>query len=171
MFSIELIRDLYSHMEWADSLVWQATLGSPDAAADQKLRDRLSHIHMTQRAFLQVWSKQTLDRFQSLKFETTGELYAWIRPHYPEVRSFLATLRSAQFAEPTPVPWAKYFVQAGREAAVTTLGETLFQVTSHSTYHRGQVNTRLRELGAEPPLVDYIGWVWLGRPATSWPAP
>jgi len=171
MFSSELVRDLCAHMEWADSLVWQATLGSPEAAADQKLRDRLSHIHMTQRAFLQVWSKQTLDRLRSLKFDTTGELYAWIRPHYPELKSFLATLKSAQLTEPTPLPWAKYFVPAGRQAAVTTLGETLLQVTSHSTYHRGQANTRLRELGAEPPLVDYIGWVWLGRPATSWPAP
>jgi uncharacterized damage-inducible protein DinB len=171
MFSIELVRDLYAHMEWADSLVWQATLGSPDATADQNLRDRLMHIHMTQRAFLQVWTKQTLDRFQSLKFATTGELYAWIRPHYPALRSFLASLQPAQFTEPTPVPWAKYFVPAGREAAVTTLGETMFQVFSHTTYHRGQVNSRLRALGAEPPLVDYIGWVWLGRPATSWPAP
>jgi len=48
------------------------------------------------------------------------------------------------------------------------LAKTAFQVTGHSTCHRGQVNTRLRELGAYPPLVDYIAWLWLGRPAADW---
>ena len=38
---------------------------------------------------------------------------------------------------------------------------------SHSTYHRGQVNARLREIGAEPPLVDYIAWLWFDRPAPT----
>jgi uncharacterized damage-inducible protein DinB len=59
----------------------------------------------------------------------------------------------------------------GREPVEPTMGESLFQLTSHGTYHRGQVNSRLRELGAEPPLVDYIAWIWLGRPAPAWPAP
>jgi uncharacterized damage-inducible protein DinB len=44
----------------------------------------------------------------------------------------------------------------------------MFQVTSHSTHHRGQVNARLRALGGEPPLVDYIAWVWFGKPAADW---
>jgi len=38
----------------------------------------------------------------------------------------------------------------------------------HSTHHRGQVNARLRELGGEPPLADFIVWLWWGRPAASW---
>jgi len=65
------------------------------------------------------------------------------------------------------IPWAKRY--AKEEAAAATLGDTLLQVPMHSTYHRGQVNARIRELGGEPPLVDYIVWVWLGRPAAEWP--
>ena len=38
----------------------------------------------------------------------------------------------------------------------------------HSTYHRGQVNVRLRELGGEPQLVDFIAWVWEGKPRAVW---
>ena len=49
------------------------------------------------------------------------------------------------------------------------MAETCLQVCSHSTYHRGQVNARLREIGAEPPLVDYIAWLWFERPAADWP--
>jgi hypothetical protein len=28
-----------------------------------------------------------------------------------------------------------------------------------------QVNTRIRELGGTPPLVDFIAWIWAGKPA------
>jgi uncharacterized damage-inducible protein DinB len=44
----------------------------------------------------------------------------------------------------------------------------MLQVASHSTYHRGQINTRFRELGGEPAIVDLIAWVWLGKPKASW---
>ena len=43
------------------------------------------------------------------------------------------------------------------------------QVALHSTYHRGQINARIRELGGEPPLTDFIAWVWAGKPQPSWP--
>jgi len=41
-------------------------------------------------------------------------------------------------------------------------------VASHSTYHRGQIATRIREIGGEPPLVDFLYWVWSGKPAPQW---
>jgi uncharacterized damage-inducible protein DinB len=67
------------------------------------------------------------------------------------------------------IPWVAHFEQRlGRTAEVPTLADTMFRVGNHSTYHRGQVNARLRAVGGEPPLVDHIAWVWLGRPAASW---
>ncbi|HIE93786.1 MAG TPA: hypothetical protein EYQ83_13305 [Acidobacteria bacterium] len=52
-----------------------------------------------------------------------------------------------------------------------SVGDSAMQVTSHSTHHRGQLNTRLRELGEEPPQFDYIAWVWFGRPTAEWNEP
>jgi uncharacterized damage-inducible protein DinB len=43
-------------------------------------------------------------------------------------------------------------------------------VPMHSQYHRGQVNARLKEVGGVPPNVDYILWVWVGRPVGLWPS-
>ena len=69
------------------------------------------------------------------------------------------------------MPWvATYEAKLGRTFSTPTLGETMLQVASHSTYHRGQVNARLREVGGEPPLVDYIAWIWFGRPEPDWSA-
>ncbi|HTR21606.1 MAG TPA: DinB family protein [Gemmatimonadales bacterium] len=166
MFSIALIRELYTHMEWADSKVWRTALGSPAAGADSRLCDSLYHLHMTQRAFLQVWTRAP--RFPDQQFTRLPDLYTWMRPYYREVAAYLATVDEPRLDAQAPVPWAKLFTKPEPPGG-TTLGETLFQVTSHSTYHRGQVNTRLRELGATPPLVDYIGWLWLGRPHPAWP--
>lgn len=37
-----------------------------------------------------------------------------------------------------------------------TIFEMLFQVVNHSTYHRGQINSLLKQSGIEPILTDYI---------------
>ena len=56
------------------------------------------------------------------------------------------------------------------DAASPCSDYTVLQVISHSTHHRAQANTRLRMVGAEPPMVDYIAWLWRGRPKPEWPA-
>lgn len=37
-----------------------------------------------------------------------------------------------------------------------TLGDLLTHVVNHSTYHRGQVATMLRQVGAVPPATDFL---------------
>lgn len=62
-------------------------------------------------------------------------------------------------------PWADQLVARFGAAQPATLSESVLQVALHSTYHRGQINARLRELGGDPPLVDFIVWIWRGRPS------
>ena len=170
MFTIAVLQDLFQHLEWAEALVWTAALASEVAVADPDLLGRFQHIHLTQRAFLGVWTQQPIPGYRDLEFPSLRELYGWARPYYSETSAFLEGLGSEQLAGPMPLPWAQYFAKRmGATPATTTLGETIFQVTAHSAYHRGQVNTRLRVLGVAPPLVDYIGWLWLGRPTPDWP--
>ncbi len=54
------------------------------------------------------------------------------------------------------------------KAEPATWPESVLQVAMHTVYHRGQVARRLRELGAEPPLSDFIAWVWMDRPEADW---
>ena len=171
MFSRELLRDAYGHMEWADAEVWAAVpLAGPP---DPRLRLLLVHIHTVQRAFLWMWTaKPVKDAFRTPEsFATLDEVRTWALPLYAELQAFLVLQNDDSLAAPFELPWAKLIEpQIGRPASITTIGETCFQVASHSTYHRGQINARLRELGAEPPLVDYIAWVWSGKPAPAWRA-
>ena len=170
MLSLELIEELYRHMEWADAEVWRALLQRVNNGGDDSLLlDRLYHTHATQRVFLQLWRGESVDRYNPSRFSSATEMYPWIRSWYPEVNLFLKSLHPDELERSLVVPWSRLFEsQLGREPAPTTFGETMFQVSSHTTYHRGQINTRLREIGGEPPLVDYIAWLWRERPAPGW---
>jgi uncharacterized damage-inducible protein DinB len=75
-----------------------------------------------------------------------------------------------EMESPVVMPWIEMFEKRlGRKADAPTFHETLLQVAMHSAYHRGQVSTKLRELGGEPPLTDFIVWVWTGKPQPEWP--
>lgn len=170
MFSRALLASLFRHMEWADATVWNAV---PADSADDRLRLWLVHIHVVQRAFLQVWTEGPIEIAlrRPDDFATMTDIREWARPYYREVEAFIDGVADDRLDRIVALPWAgEVATHLGREPGPSTLGETCFQVTSHSTYHRGQVNARLREIGAEPPLVDYIGWLWLGRPQPPWPA-
>jgi uncharacterized damage-inducible protein DinB len=171
MFSRVVLVDLLQHMEWADARMWEAVGTEPPS--DPKLRDTIVHLHVVQRAFLTAWRGGDVSAVfrEGADFRTMSDVRAWARPYYSEVQEYVAGLSEDRLTQPFEMPWAAEIAQyLGRPPAPTALGETCFQVTSHSTHHRGQVNARLRELGRAPLIVDYIAWLWLGRPSAEWKA-
>jgi uncharacterized damage-inducible protein DinB len=171
MLTRAFLADAYRHMEWADATVWAAVPGGGEP--DPRLRQLLVHIHTVQRAFLAVWTGRSVaDGLRMPEtFATLEEVRAWAEPVYAAASAFVATVDEMRLAAPLEMPWAGQVEEKlGRPPGISTLADTCFQVVNHSTYHRGQVNARLRELGVEPPLVDYIAWIWFGRPDAAWPA-
>lgn len=167
--NITALRDLYRHMEWADAAVWASVLASAGGRGDAKLLGCLHHLHVVQRVFLRAWRGEPYDAPYPA-FDDAPSLMLWGRGYYGEAFAHLGALSDEKLAEPMAVAWAAMVERAmGRPPETTTVGETVLQVALHSLYHRGQVNARLREVGGEPPPVDYIAWVWLGRPAPGWP--
>lgn len=51
---------------------------------------------------------------------------------------------------------------------IVTTTQALIQVAMHSQYHRGQNATRLRDVGGTPPTIDFVLWIWKGRPKAEW---
>ncbi len=171
MTNLKMLRDLFHHMEWADALVWQAVFAQPRTFTDSVVRDRLFHIHLVQRGFLLVWRTPSAQFPEAPAFSDGQALASWAREYYRGLASYLDAIDEASLDQSVSLPWADQVTEPlGQSAAPTTLAQTMLQVTSHSTHHRGQVNTRLRELGGEPPLIDFIVWAWLGKPAAEWPA-
>ena len=170
MKALDLLKDLFRHMEWADATVWRAVLNSPSASADERIKKYLHHIHMVQHAFIQVWCEEPHSANAGSEL-ALAELPEWGGQFHKLAVTHLQTLSEEDLDKPLVMPWAKYLTKhLGRDPDITTKGETILQVAAHSNYHRGQVNARLRELGSEPPLVDYIAWIWFGKPAPDWAA-
>jgi uncharacterized damage-inducible protein DinB len=168
--SLDTLRELMRHMEWADASVWRAVLAHPPAVQDERLRNLLLHLHGVQRAFLAMWTGKALESVMSNPeaVDLVAEEPA-VRAYYLELHPAVAAFEDEILQRPIVTPGlSRYEEQMNRRFDAPTLAETMLQVASHSTYHRGQVNARLRELGGEPPLVDYIAWIWFGRPEPEW---
>jgi uncharacterized damage-inducible protein DinB len=146
-----MIRSLFDHMFWADAEMWRAVGRNERAAADLGLRKNLHHILMVQRFFLTRVKGETFD---PLAFATPPEVWdefeTVLRDRREGWRAWLDG--SPDFTSMLDFePWLK--------GVRITVEEALTQVVLHSQHHRGQLAMRLRELGGEPPTLDYILWL------------
>lgn len=162
------LQQLLDHMEWADSVVWTSLLELQAAHSDEHVKACSHHAHQVQWAYLQLWRDEELSIPELATFEDFPDIYQWCRRYYDQLPVYLGRLDSGELEREITFPWADELVKQWGRAHSVTLAESILQITSHSTYHRGQVNRRLRELGAEPPLVDFVVWIWMGRPAPEW---
>jgi uncharacterized damage-inducible protein DinB len=166
--NLSSLNDLYRHMEWADAAVWDAALGCDNAREDERLRNLFHHLHLVQRAYLRAWHGEPHETPYPI-FDDAKSLMMWRRSCYGEISDYLGTVTDEQLSKPFQIPWTDIVEQElGRAPGPITLAEMMLQVALHSLYHRGQINLRLREVGGQPPKVDYVVWVWLGRPAANW---
>jgi uncharacterized damage-inducible protein DinB len=159
-------RALLGHAEWADALVWKAVTGL--GREDPELREKLHHLHVVQWAYLHIWRGEAVKPQELSTFPTLDAVRDWAREYYGELPSYLATLSDETAAREVRFPWADRLVQRFGKARPAAWFESVLQVAMHSSYHRGQVTRRLRQLDGEPPLCDFIAWIWMDRPVADW---
>lgn len=168
--NVNSLRDLYQHMQWADATVWVLVISSENAQKDSKLQEYFYHLHVAQYAFLRAWRGEAREDPYP-KFDNSKDLMLWGKAYYSDLFTHLKNVSEEDLLKEMILPWSTMVEKRlGMVPKGTNLSETMLQVAMHSQYHRGQINSRLREVGGDPPLVDYIAWVWLGRPSPNWPA-
>lgn len=167
----EHLKDLTDHLDWADAGLWRAVLAKEGAAEDERLLFLLHHIHLVQHAFLSVWTEQPLDPLPELAgFDGPRAVAAWGRGRIEGVRTYLAEASPEELERELDFPWAADLEKRfNRPLGPVQLQQSALQVALHSLHHRAQAATRLRELGGEPPPLDFIIWLWHDRPAAQWP--
>ena len=110
------------------------------------VRDTLAHLHGSEWIWLSRWQGTSptiglpADRFQDLAAIRT----AWTELEH-EVREFAAGWTDERLKE--VMDYRMLNGQAGRSA----LWHMVQHMVNHGSYHRGQVTTMLRQLGAAPP--------------------
>lgn len=158
---VSRIHMLYQYNRWANSRVLDATERIPPAQFTQEIvssyrsvRDTLVHILSGEWIWLQRWQgRSPSTMFNSAEFPT---LHA-VRMKWAEVereqQAFLETLTEGALERVIA-----YRNLAGEEWRYP-LWQMLQHVVNHSSYHRGQVTTLLRQVGALPVATDFLVFI------------
>lgn len=159
MDSPALVRRLFTHLTWADELLWSAL--ATERPGDVDVWREYSHIIGAE----EVWLSRIESRASRL-------------PVWPQVgRDELRVAREQVAAGYTRFLGAltvesldadvSYRNTAGA-AFTTKLVDILVHVALHGQYHRGKINLLLRQADVDPVPTDYISFV-RGAPAAVTP--
>jgi uncharacterized damage-inducible protein DinB len=160
-----LLTDLYRHQAWADARHLKAAVAHPATASDDSIRNRMLHIYTVQLFFRWMTGARS-SGFTPLDPGSVADLASLttlVRRYHDEMIPFVEGLSEPRLSEPVENPFAP------PDAPRLTRAQALTQCAMHSHYHRGQNATRMRELGTEPPLTDFIAWFWSGQEEARWP--
>jgi uncharacterized damage-inducible protein DinB len=156
--SVAYFRTLFEYDRWANS----RTLGAaakltPEqftrdmGSSMRSVRDTLVHILSAERIWLSRWKgRSPAGHLDSSQFPSVAELRTGWAELESDMGHFLQSLSDEQLQ--AAVAYSNF---AGQPQA-QPLWQQMAHLANHSTYHRGQVTTMLRQLGAKPVATDFI---------------
>jgi uncharacterized damage-inducible protein DinB len=153
-------KELYSYNRWANhgTLSAAGRLDSekflrPLGNSFSSVRDTLAHILGAEWIWLERWlghSPRAL--LNAADFPTVESLRARWSSLEEGYHQFLHSLAPGLIGERLA-----YINRAG-EGYAYPLWQQMVHVVNHSSYHRGQITTMLRQLGAEPVSTDFLAY-------------
>ncbi len=154
----ETLRLLYDYTAWADARVLDAVskltpeLWTKDLGSSLKsVRDTVVHIASAQWIWLSRWKGESpKGMWTAADFPTPASIREKWEPLKAELASFVAAQTDESLKQPLSYKNLK------GEPVTFPLGPLMLHVANHSTYHRGQVTTLLRQLGAQPVSTDLV---------------
>ncbi len=155
------LRELMAHMEWANGVFFHAW-GKFPARDNEEMRRRMDHVVGTMAAFLAVLRGEPVQYSSEGPPPSYEQLRDRARTVHRALRDYAGGLEGPALARRVRIPW---FPDPPCEI---TAAEALVQVAMHTQHHRGQLMTRLKDLGGEPKNVDWILWLWRNRPEARW---
>lgn len=152
------IRALYEYNSWANQRTLDACAGLSEAQLDQDLgasyksvRGTLAHIFGVEWLWLERWHGRSHDGLPALSEYPTFESIrnASSRSGH-NLQDFIAGITQHDLNK-------NYAYKTTRGIDQTSPGWQMFQhLVNHGTYHRGQITSMLRQLGATPQATDLI---------------
>lgn len=155
---LSYFRELYSYNRWANSKTLAAASNlDPDqfrrplGSSFSSVRDTLAHILGGEWIWLERWNGRSPKGLLSVAdLPDLGAIYARWKQVEEDQNRFLHKL-----GEPELEKSISYVNQRG-ETWIYPLWQQMAHVVNHSTYHRGQAATLLRQLGAKAPMTDFL---------------
>jgi uncharacterized damage-inducible protein DinB len=148
-------RQLLLYTLWANRLVLETAASIPPEALTRdagvsfgSLLGTMAHILRSQRRWLARFTGQMLP--ETVEFPDLESLSAGWAETAAQLEFFLASLTEDQLA--ADVTW----VDSEGPVYTAPLWQPVTHMVNHSTFHRGQVISLMRQLGYQPPTTDLI---------------
>jgi len=143
----DYLRREFSYDEWANREVLAAIRAS--GGANERSLQLMSHILAAER----VWLERLKNQPQSVP--------VWPQPNLEQCESQAAELGRLWFAfldliTAGDVAQSVSYKNSKGEQWSSTIVDVLTHVIMHSTYHRGQIASHMREMGQAPTYTDFI---------------
>jgi uncharacterized damage-inducible protein DinB len=158
MIDVRVLQGLYRYNRWANDRLFQAAAHlSPEAFVEDlgsshaSVRDTMLHIVWAEWIWLQRWngvSPRTV--FSAAEFPSPDAVRARWSEVEREQRRFLEAVTDKRLLAVVP------YVNLEGQTWQYPLWRQMYHVVNHSTYHRGQLATMLRQLSARPSPTDVL---------------
>ena len=158
MVPLATLSELYDYNYWARDRQLEACAAltpeqfvSAVGGSFASVRGTLAHMVGAEWLWLERWRGRTPRALPPAEeFPTHAAVEGRWREVERDMRQYLSGLSAEALARPLT------YVNLKGETWTYPLWRTLLHVVNHQTYHRGQVTTLLRQLGAEPAAVDFL---------------
>ena len=139
---------MIAYNEWANQRVLDKLAQHPDQTESL---GKLAHIALAEKVWLSrlEGNPQKMDIFQNLSSEEIRNLLEEVKPKWQ---------LSLKLAEQSGFSSMLDYQSVKGDPFSNTLSDIFTHVLNHSTYHRAQVATLLRQQNIEPVVTDFIAF-------------
>jgi uncharacterized damage-inducible protein DinB len=162
MVPLDTLRELYDYNYWARdrqlgacAALTEEQFLRPMGNSFSSVRDTLAHLVAVEWIWHQRWcgkspNQDDAQQYAAATFPNLAAVRNRWRTVEGNVRAYLAGLDEEALQRRLS------YLNTKGERWTYPLGQTMFHVVNHQTYHRGQITTLLRQLGASALEIDYL---------------
>jgi len=158
VFMLDAIRLLTDYTRWADTRLFDAVAKlAPEAwtkdlgSSMKSVRDTVVHLVSAQWIWISRWKGESPKAmWTAADFPTQASIREKWEPLAGQLAGFVAEQTEASVAAPINYKNLK------GEPMSYPLGQLMLHMANHSTYHRGQVTTLIRQLSGQPVSTDLV---------------
>ncbi|MBI3856288.1 MAG: DinB family protein [Planctomycetes bacterium] len=155
---LETIRLLFDYTRWADARMLEAVAKlAPDAwtkdlgSSLKSARDTVVHVVSAQWIWISRWKGEVpKGMWTAADYPAPASIREKWEPLAAELAAFVAAQTEESVAKPLTYKNLK------GDSFSYPLGQLMLHLVNHSTYHRGQVTTLIRQLGGQPLSSDLV---------------
>ncbi len=157
MLPLSTLHELFDYNYWARDRQLQACAAlsesdflRPMASSFSSLRDTMEHLVAVEWVWLERWLGRSPRAMPAWNLHNLAAVADRWRLVERDMRAYLAGLKQEDLDRVFT-----YVNTRGKEWTYP-VGRTMMHLLNHQSYHRGQVTTLLRQLGAEASSVDLL---------------